>query len=197
MGDVWEIPFLNPKAKERVGYPTQKPIQLLENILNIGSNVGDVVMDPFLGSGTCAVAAKLLNRKYIGFDINENAVDVAKKRLENPVKTESSLLKNGIEMYKTKSEKEKRILSRYDCDIVQRNKGLDGILREKVNGKLVGIKIQKENENLSESERNLQNAMKNKNFELGILIRTHKDLIEHTVAKNIILIDDIDYFFNI
>ncbi len=197
LGDVWEIPFLNPKAKERVGYPTQKPIQLLENILNIGSNVGDVVMDPFLGSGTCAVAAKLLNRKYIGFDINENAVDVAKKRLENPVKTESSLLKNGIEMYKTKSEKEKRILSRYDCDIVQRNKGLDGILREKVNGKLVGIKIQKENENLSESERNLQNAMKNKNFELGILIRTHKDLIEHTVAKNIILIDDIDYFFNI
>lgn len=194
LGDVWEIPFLNPKAKERVGYPTQKPIQLLENILKIGSNEGDIIMDPFLGSGTCAVAAKLFNRNFIGFDINKDAISIAKSRLENPIKSESNLLKNGIHLYDTKTEQEKRILSRYDCNIVQRNKGLDGILRKKINGKLIGVKIQKEEETLSESEQNLQNAMSGKNFIYGILIRTHKDLTEHTVQKNIILINDIDFF---
>ncbi len=194
LGDVWEIPFLNPKAKERVGYPTQKPIQLLENIIKIGSNEGDIVMDPFLGSGTCAVAAKLLNRDYIGFDTNHNAISIVKNRLKNPIKTESNLLKKGIHLYDTKTEREKKILSRYDCDIVQRNKGLDGILRKKINGNLIGIKIQKEEETLNESEQYLQNAMKNKKFEYGILIRTHKDLVDHSVQDNIILIDDIDYF---
>lgn len=193
LNDVWEIPFLNPKAKERVGYPTQKPIQLLENIIKISTDEGDLVLDPFLGSGTCAVASKLLNRNYLGFDTNDNAIELAKERLKNPIKTESHLLKNGISSYDTKSEKEKKILSRYDCDIVQRNKGLDGILREKINGKLVGIKIQKYNESLNESEKFLLNAMKIKKFDLGILIRTHLDLIEYEVSNNIILIDDIDY----
>ncbi|MBW9212550.1 MULTISPECIES: site-specific DNA-methyltransferase [Terrabacteria group] len=193
LNDVWEIPFLNPKAKERVGYPTQKPIQLLEKIIEISSDEGDLVLDPFLGSGTCAAAAKLLNRNYIGFDINENAIKLAKERLIKPIKTESNLLKNGISSYDNKTEKEKMILSRYDCDIVQRNKGLDGILREKIDGKSVGIKIQKENEILNESEKLLLNAMKVKNFDLGILIRTHSDLIEHCLSDNIILIDDIDY----
>ncbi|TNK87831.1 DNA-methyltransferase, partial [Mycoplasmopsis pullorum] len=193
LNDVWEIPFLNPKAKERVGYPTQKPIQLLENIIKISTDEGDLVLDPFLGSGTCAVASKLLNRKYLGFDTNANAIELAKERLENPIKTESHLLKNGISSYDTKSEKEKKILSRYNCDIVQRNKGLDGILREKINGKSVGIKIQKDNESLNESEKFLLNAMKVKKIDLGILIRTHLDLIEYEVSDNIILIDDIDY----
>lgn len=193
LSDVWEIPFLNPKAKERVGYPTQKPIQLLENIINISTDEGDIVLDPFLGSGTCAVAAKLLNRKYIGFDINKNAIELAIERLKKPIKTESLLLKNGISKYDTKTEREKKILSRYDCDIVQRNRGLDAILRQKINGKLVGIKIQKANELLNESEELLLNSMKTKNFELGILIRTHSDLIEHNVSNNIILIDDIDF----
>lgn len=193
LNDVWEIPFLNPKAKERVGYPTQKPIQLLEKIIKISSDEGDLVLDPFLGSGTCAVASKLLNRNYIGFDINENAIKLANERLKKPIKTESNLLKNGISSYDNKTEKEKKILSRYDCDIVQRNKGLDAILREKIDGKLVGIKIQKENEILNESEKLLLNAMKVKNFDLGILIRTHSDLIEHYVSDNIILVDDIDY----
>lgn len=67
-------------------------------------------------------------------------------------------------------------------------------MRKKINGNLIGIKIQKEEETLNESEQYLQNAMKNKKFEYGILIRTHKDLVDHSVQDNIILIDDIDYF---
>lgn len=193
LSDVWEIPFLNPKAKERVGYPTQKPIQLLENIINIASDPEDIVLDPFLGSGTTAVAAHLLGRKYIGFDINEHAIKLAHSRLANPIKTESRLLQKGLNQYDTKSQTVKRILNRYDCDIVQRNRGLDAILREKIDGKLVGIKVQQEQESLATSEQLLQQALSSKQMSLGILVRTHVDLSVHEVASNIILVDDIDY----
>ena len=60
ISDVWEIPFLNPKAKERTGYPTQKPIELLERIIEISTDKGDTVLDPFCGSGTTLVGAKLM-----------------------------------------------------------------------------------------------------------------------------------------
>ena len=73
ISDVWEIPFLNPKAKERTGYPTQKPIELLERIIRISTDEGDCVLDPFCGSGTTLVSAKLLNRDYIGIDINTDS----------------------------------------------------------------------------------------------------------------------------
>lgn len=63
LGDVWDIPYLNPKAKERVGYPTQKPILLLDRIIEIASNPEDCVLDPFCGSGTTLVAAHLADRR--------------------------------------------------------------------------------------------------------------------------------------
>ena len=110
LNDVWQIPFLNPKAKERVGYPTQKPIELLEKILKIASKEGDIVLDPFLGSGTTAVTAKLLKRNFIGFDININAIELTQLRLKELVKTESKLLKNGLESYENKTENQKKIL---------------------------------------------------------------------------------------
>ena len=62
LGDVWEIPYLNPKAKERTGYPTQKPLILLEKIIELTTDKNDVVLDPFCGSGTTLVAAQLLHR---------------------------------------------------------------------------------------------------------------------------------------
>lgn len=196
LNDVWQIPFLNPKAKERVGYPTQKPIELLERILKIASNEGDIVLDPFLGSGTTVVAAKLLKRNFIGFDINSNAVELSQHRLKELIKTESNLLKNGLDSYENKTENQKKILKRFECNIVQRNKGIDAILKEKVNNKLVGIKIQNENETLKDTEKLLQNVMKNKNFIFGIIIKTHDDLFQHEVSDNIIVIDDVDYLLN-
>ena len=111
LSDVWEIPFLNPKAKERVGYPTQKPILLLEKIIQIATDEGDIVLDPFCGSGTTLVASELLNRKYIGIDSSEDAIKIAKDRINNPIKTESKLLNRGIEKYKNKNEKELEILN--------------------------------------------------------------------------------------
>jgi DNA modification methylase len=73
--DVWtDIPPINSQAKERLGYPTQKPVALLERILALSSNEGDVVLDPFCGCGTTVDAAQKLGRKWIGIDITYLAV---------------------------------------------------------------------------------------------------------------------------
>ena len=70
------------KFETGLKYPTQKPLALLERIISASSNVGDLVFDPFMGSGTTLVAAKRLGRRYAGCDISQDAIDVANKRLE-------------------------------------------------------------------------------------------------------------------
>ncbi len=82
--DIWtEIPPINPMAKERLGYPTQKPVALLERIIQASSNEGDVVLDPFCGCGTAVAAAEKLGRKWIGIDITHLAIALIKKRLND------------------------------------------------------------------------------------------------------------------
>ena len=81
MTDVWDIPTLNNMAKERTGYNTQKPKELLERIIKASSNEGDVVADFFCGSGTSLVVAKELGRNYIGCDINPKAIEITNNRL--------------------------------------------------------------------------------------------------------------------
>lgn len=80
--DVWEMPTLNSQAKERVGYDTQKPKQLIQKIIKGFSNKGDVIADFFCGSGTSMVVAKELGRQYIGCDINPRAIEITNKRLD-------------------------------------------------------------------------------------------------------------------
>lgn len=79
--DVWDIPAIAPTSGERLGYPTQKPLALLERIIAAGSNEGDVVLDPFCGCGTAIDASIRLNRQWIGIDITYIAVDLIEKRL--------------------------------------------------------------------------------------------------------------------
>ena len=86
IGDVWMMPLLSPTAKERLGYPTQKPEALLERIIKSSSNEGDVVFDPFCGSGTSLAVAKSLNRKYIGIDINSKVKEIIEKRIKSKSK---------------------------------------------------------------------------------------------------------------
>ena len=84
MPDVWaDINYLSSGAKERVGYPTQKPLALLERIIAASSNPDDLVMDPFCGCGTAADAAASLGRRYLGIDISGLAVRVMQQRLES------------------------------------------------------------------------------------------------------------------
>ena len=76
-----DISPVNSQAKERTGYPTQKPIALLERIILASSNPGDVVLDPFCGCATACVAAEKLGRKWVGIDISEKAVELVNMRL--------------------------------------------------------------------------------------------------------------------
>ena len=81
ISDVWDIPFLSTVSKERVGYPTQKPEALLNRVIQASSNEGDVVADFFCGSGTTLAVAARLKRRWMGCDINPEAVAITKKRL--------------------------------------------------------------------------------------------------------------------
>jgi DNA modification methylase len=79
---VWQIPAIAPGARERLGYPTQKPEALLERIVEAASNPGDLVLDPFLGSGTTAVVALRLGRAFVGCDRSPDAIAVTQARLD-------------------------------------------------------------------------------------------------------------------
>ena len=85
MRDVWEISYLNSQAKERTGYPTQKPLALLERIIEASLNPGDVVCDPFCGCATTCVSAEKLGRKWIGIDIAVKAIDLVESRLQDAI----------------------------------------------------------------------------------------------------------------
>ena len=88
IGDVWvDIPPINMQAAERLGYPTQKPLPLLERIVEASSNEGDVVLDPFCGCGTAVHAAQKLKRQWIGIDITHLAISLIEKRLRDAFKT--------------------------------------------------------------------------------------------------------------
>lgn len=79
--DWWEIQPIAPSARERLGYPTQKPLALLEKIIKASSNKGDIVLDPFCGCGTTIDASERLGREWIGIDITHLAIDVIKRRM--------------------------------------------------------------------------------------------------------------------
>lgn len=81
LGDVWEIGIVAPIAKERTGYPTQKPEALLERLIEACSEPGDLVLDPYAGSGTTLAVGARLGRRVVGIDSGGEAMRVARKRL--------------------------------------------------------------------------------------------------------------------
>jgi site-specific DNA-methyltransferase (adenine-specific) len=82
--DVWEdLPPIHASSQERLGYPTQKPVALLERIIAASSNPGDVVLDPFCGCGTTVHAAEKLGRQWIGIDVTHLAIGLIEKRLRD------------------------------------------------------------------------------------------------------------------
>ena len=198
LNDVWEIPYLNPKAKERVGYPTQKPILLLERIIEIASEEGDIILDPFCGSGTTLIAGKLNNRKVIGIDISEDAVNLTNFRLRNPIKSESNLVKKGKQSYKNVDILVEKFLHGVEYIPVQRNYGIDAILKETYHNTPILIRIQKENETLEDALNQLNKAAKTKNSKKSFLIRTNdiKSLIKiNLIDSGIEIIDSTSYKF--
>jgi DNA modification methylase len=90
--DVWEISIVAPSARDRLGYPTQKPEKLMERIILASSNPGDIVLDPFAGCGTTLVVAHDLRRQWIGIDISPTAVGLVKRRMERVGATDVKLV---------------------------------------------------------------------------------------------------------
>ncbi|MBM3327141.1 MAG: site-specific DNA-methyltransferase [Calditrichaeota bacterium] len=87
VGNIWtDIYPINPAAKERLGFPTQKPIALLTRIINSASDENDIVLDPFCGCGSTVVAAEKLNRRWIGIDITHLSITLIKNRLREDFK---------------------------------------------------------------------------------------------------------------
>jgi site-specific DNA-methyltransferase (adenine-specific) len=172
LSDVWEIPYLNPKAKERTGYPTQKPVLLLNQVLNIVTDEGDLVVDPFCGSGTTCVSAKFLNRQFIGIDISSDAVKLANTRLEEMMISESNLLNKGESEYQGKTEKELTILQDVNAFPVQRNSGIDGFLKDHFEGMPVPVRIQGAHETVEDAIEKLEKASCGKGYRMKILIQT-------------------------
>lgn len=81
---VWtDVPPINARAQERLGYPTQKPLALLERIIAASSNPGDVVLDPFCGCGTAVHGAQKLGRSWIGIDLTHLAISLIERRLKD------------------------------------------------------------------------------------------------------------------
>ena len=171
--DVWHIPYLNPKATERVGYPTQKPVLLLERIIELVTDEGDVVLDPFCGSGTTLIAAKLLKRVYIGIDISSAAIKLTRRRLKNPVKSLSKVAETRARNHQKRDPNITMLLQTIDARVVPNNKGIDGILRRDAKGKSVAVRVQRHNESLQTAKLLLLKACENKGFGKKILIRTN------------------------
>jgi DNA methylase len=82
--NIWtDIPVINNRSAEKLGYPTQKPEALLERIIKSSSNEGDIVLDPFCGCGTAIAVAEKLKRRWVGIDITHLAVNLIKNRLRD------------------------------------------------------------------------------------------------------------------
>ena len=95
MRDVWEISYIGSTHPERVGYPTQKPLELLRRIIEASSNEGDLVLDPFCGCATTCVAAQQLRRSWIGMDLSETTADLIMERLKTDDRLFTDFMRTG------------------------------------------------------------------------------------------------------
>ena len=192
IADVWDIPFLNPKARERVGYPTQKPILLLERVMSLVTRPGDLVLDPFCGSGTTLVAAELLGRNSLGVDVASEAVQLARQRLEQPFKTTSELLRKGRESYVQSDEEALAFLHGVPIVPVQRNRGIDAILKTAPGECSVLIRVQRRGESLMDAAELLRHAGQSKQPATLVLVVTDSQQpigLFHALPPDVLLVN--------
>lgn len=141
VSETWYMNKIKRDGKEIVGYPTQKPIELLERIIKASSNEGDIVADFFMGSGTTQVVAQKLGRKWIGCDINLGSIQTATKRINQVIvdqqkeKTKSFkgslgfkiLNVNDYDVFKNEIEAKEIVMEMYGVEPVKRTY-FDGVL---------------------------------------------------------------------
>jgi len=189
--DVWEIPFLNPKAKERTGYPTQKPIELMNRIINISCEEGDFILDPFCGSGSMGIAAYINNCKYIGIDKNQDAIELCNKRKMNYYVSQSAVIDGNYDDFFNLDNEIKYLILSINAIPVERNKGLDGIYSS--NEGLIGIRFQRIEESISEAIYLMKKASEKKPLIKKILIKTHDSELFDIIHEDVLIIESLGY----
>ncbi len=139
-GSVWiDIRPLQGLSQERLGYPTQKPVALLERILAASSNPGDVVLDPFCGCGTTVHAAQKLGRQWIGIDITHLAINLIETRLYDAFEGQAEFTVHGVPQdiggareFFERDDKTKKEFEKWACGLIKAypqgggKKGADG-----------------------------------------------------------------------
>ena len=182
---VTDIPPLNSQAQERLGYPTQKPLALLERIIAASSNEGDVVLDPFCGCGTAVHAAQKLGRQWIGIDVTHLAIGLIEKRmseafpgLEFEVKGRPQSLASAQDLAaRDKHQFELWALSVVDADPWKGGRkgpdgGIDGIIWFKPDGKKTEkaiVEVKGGGTGVKDVGR-LAQVMERENAKIGVLI---------------------------
>ena len=133
--DWWQMPILTNTSHERLGYPTQKPLALLERIVKASSNSGDIVLDPFCGCGTAVHAAEKLERNWIGIDITHLAITLIEKRMKDAfpsINYEVHGTPKSIEGAKDLADRDKYQFQWWACSLIDaqpykgKTKGADG-----------------------------------------------------------------------
>lgn len=187
--DLWvDINPINPVAQERLGYPTQKPLALVERMISASSNAGDVVLDPFCGCGTAVEAAERLGRQWIGIDVTYLAIHVIEARLE---KAFGPAIKKSYRVYgRPKDADDAKALAARDWLEFQKwavmslgglpkdrpgaDGGIDGVIRyhrvgtEKPNRAIVSVKG---GHNVGvDAVHKLKSVMEREKAELGVLV---------------------------
>jgi site-specific DNA-methyltransferase (adenine-specific) len=134
--DWWLMNILNANDPERTGYPTQKPLALLHRIIKASSNEGDIVLDPFCGCATTCVAAQQLGRKWIGIDIEKQAVGILIERLSDDAGIFKDFINTAI------------VPQRTDIQRIEPMKSVKEQLYKEQNGICNGCKVQFEIRNM-------------------------------------------------
>ena len=140
--DVWDdVPPINSQAQERLGYQTQKPLALLERIIQASSNEGDIVLDPFCGCGTALIAAQKLKRSWIGIDVTHLAINLMRNRLRDTFKIKPEVIGEPVDLSGAKAlaHEDRYQFQYWACGLIGArpvgekkkgaDKGIDGVIQ--------------------------------------------------------------------
>jgi site-specific DNA-methyltransferase (adenine-specific) len=145
---------------------------LLERIIALVTDPGDLVLDPFCGSGTTLVAAALLDRKALGIDTSADAVSLTKARLTQPIRTSSEVLRRGRDAYVQSDEDALAYLHGLPVVPVQRNRGIDAIIKTPPGQSPVLVRVQRPGEPLLDAALQLHRAGATKQPATLVLLAT-------------------------
>jgi len=178
--DWWIIPRLQGNARERLGFPTQKPEALLERIIKTSSNKNSLVLDPFCGCGTAMAVAHKLNRKWIGIDISPTAISLIEKRLEElgaikgkdydsiGMPTTISALKK-LEPFEFQNWVINEMQAKQSKRLVA-NGGLDGHVEKSLYSESAGIQVKQSEKVGRNVVDNFETALQRKDYKKGYVV---------------------------